>query len=91
MMFGVSYSPTAAGIGPAELAVEVERLGFDALFVSEHSHVPVDTVFPLPGEVPHLFKSMFDPFVALAAAAAVTSRIKLGTGILLIPPRVRMC
>ena len=87
MKFGVSIFPTHFSVSITELAVEAERLGFESLFVSEHSHIPIDTEFPLgDGQVPLAYKSMLDPFVALAAAAAVTKDIKLGTAICIVPP-----
>ena len=82
MKFGVSIFVTHFSAGPAEIAAEAERLGFESLFVSEHSHIPVDTKFPLGDDVPVAYRSMLDPFVSLGAAASVTSRIKLGTAIL---------
>ncbi|MBQ73931.1 MAG: LLM class F420-dependent oxidoreductase [Gammaproteobacteria bacterium] len=85
MKFGISYFATHMGADPAELAIDIERLGFESYFVSEHSHIPVDTDFPLADEVPMPYRSMFDPFLSLAAAAAVTKRIKLGTAICIIP------
>ncbi len=85
MKFGVSIFVTHFSAGPAEIAVEAERLGFESLFVSEHSHIPVDTKFPLSDDVPMTYRSMFDPFVALGAAAAATRTIKLGTAICILP------
>ena len=85
MKFGISIFLTPQGPQPADIAQAVEKLGFDSLFVSEHSHIPVETDFPLGGDVPMPYRSMYDPFVALAAAAAVTSKIKLGTAIIILP------
>jgi probable F420-dependent oxidoreductase len=85
MDFGVSMFPTPSSAGPAQIALEAEKLGFESFFVSEHSHIPVDTQFPLADEVPMGYRSMFDPFVSMAAAAAVTDTIKLGTAILIAP------
>jgi len=85
MDFGVSIFPTHFSAGITELAIEAEKLGFESLFVSEHSHIPVDTDFALGGEVPMGYRSMYDPFVAMGAAAAVTSQIRLGTAILILP------
>ncbi|MBI1182320.1 MAG: TIGR03619 family F420-dependent LLM class oxidoreductase [Alphaproteobacteria bacterium] len=85
MKFGVSIFVTHFSAGPAEIAVEAERLGFESLFVSEHSHIPVDTQFALGGDVPMAYRSMLDPFVALGAAAAVTRTITLGTAICILP------
>ena len=87
MKFGVSLFPTHFSAQPADIAVEAEKLGFESFFVSEHSHIPVNTVFALGGEVPMAYRSMYDPFVALGAAAAVTTTIKLGTAILIVPQR----
>ena len=85
MDFGVSMFPTPTSAGPAEIALAAENAGFESYFVSEHSHIPVDTVFPLADDVPMPYKSMYDPFVAMAAAAAVTKKIRLGTAILIAP------
>ncbi len=85
MKFGVSIFSTHFSATPTEIAIEAERLGFESMFVSEHSHIPVDTQFALGGEVPMAYRSMFDPFVALGAAAAVTSKINLGTAICIVP------
>ncbi len=85
MKFGVSIFLTHNGPAPGEIASAAEKLGFDSIFVSEHSHIPVSTEFPLGGEVPMPYRSMYDPFVALAAMASVTSKIKLGTAIIILP------
>ena len=84
MKFGVSIFPTHYSAGPAEVAAEAERLGFESFWVSEHSHIPVATDFPFADEVPDDYRSMFDPFVALGAAAAVTKTLRLGTAICLV-------
>lgn len=85
MKFGLSLFPTHFSAGPVEIAIEAERLGFESFFVSEHSHIPVDTKFPLADEVPMMYRSMYDPFVAMAAMAAVTKTIKVGTAIIIVP------
>ena len=87
MKFGLTYWPTHYNASVVTVAREAERLGFESLFIPEHSHIPLDTDFPLAPEVPVLYKSMFDPFVSLAAAAAVTENLKVGTAISLIPQR----
>ena len=55
----------------------------------EHSHIPLTrkTPFPGGGELPKQYADAMDPFVVLAAAAAVTKTIKLGTGVLLVQQR----
>lgn len=87
--FGVQIFPTDKTIQPIELAKAVEDRGLDSLFFPEHTHIPVsrDTPFPGGGDLPEHYWRSHDPFVALMAAAAVTSRIKLGTGICLVIER----
>ena len=85
MKFGISMFPTDTSAGPAEVAHEAESRGFDAFWVSEHSHMPLSTNFPLADTVPREYASMLDPFVALAAAAQATSHIRLGTAIVILP------
>lgn len=64
------------------LAVEAEIRGFESLFIPEKTHLPVSRRTPWPGgELPETYKRTYDPFVALAAAAAVTDTIRIGTGI----------
>ncbi len=68
------------------LAREVETRGFDSLYLPEHTHIPVSRHTPPPtgeDELAEEYKRTLDPFVALGAAAAVTERITLGTGIAL--------
>ena len=87
--FGVSIFPTDYSIQPVALARAVEERGLDSLFVTEHTHIPASRKSPWPGgaELPKEYWHTHDPFVALAAAAAVTERIKLGTGICLVVER----
>ncbi len=87
MRIGVFYFPTDYGINIAELARALEERGFDSLFVPEHTHIPVSrhTPFPGGGELPKRYSHTHDPFVGLAFAAAVTRKLKVGTGILLVP------
>lgn len=86
---GVIIFVTDKSIQPVELARAVEERGLDALFVPEHTHIPTDSVSPfLPGGVvPEPYRRTYDPFVVLGAAAAVTERISLGTGICLVSQR----
>ncbi len=87
--FGVTMFPTDYAIQPVELAKAVEERGLDSLFFPEHTHIPVSRATPFPGggDLPKMYWHTHDPFVALGAAAAVTSRIELGTGICLIIER----
>ncbi len=87
--FGVTLFPTDYSIQPVALARAVEERGFDSMFFPEHTHIPASRATPFPGggELPKQYWHSHDPFVALAAAAAVTERILLGTGICLVIER----
>jgi probable F420-dependent oxidoreductase len=83
---GITAALTDCDLAPAALARAIEEYGFDSLFVPEHTHLPVrqDTPPALVGGVRlDDYKRCLDPLVSLATAAAVTTRIGLGTGILL--------
>ncbi|PRC56640.1 LLM class F420-dependent oxidoreductase, partial [Mycobacterium sp. ITM-2017-0098] len=71
------------------LARAIEERGFTALAVAEHTHIPAsrESAYPLGGELPSIYYRTLDPFVTLAAAAAVTSTIELITGIALLIQR----
>ncbi len=89
MKFGVYMFPTHYAICATELAVAAEERGFDHLLVPEHTHIPSSRLSQWPGggELPKEYSHTVDAFVWLAAAAAVTSKIKLGTGICLVIER----
>jgi probable F420-dependent oxidoreductase len=89
MRFGLAIFPTAESIQPAEVGRLAEERGFESLWFPEHSHIPVsrDTPYPGGGDLPEEYKRIYDPFVALAAAAASTERLLVGTGICLIVER----
>jgi probable F420-dependent oxidoreductase len=68
-----------------DVAPRVEAAGLDSIFQGEHSHIPVETVFPMfDGVVPDFYKRFPDLFVTMAAAAALTTRLRLGTGVVLV-------
>ena len=83
-MFFSDYSMT-----PTALARALEERGFESLWAPEHSHIPLSrkTPFPQGGDLPKKYADAMDPFVTLSAAAAVTTRLKLGTGICLVVQR----
>ena len=89
MDIGITMFPTDYSIRIDELAREAEDRGFESLFVPEHTHIPTSRRSPWPGgpELPREYWHTLDPFVGLAAAAAVTSRLRLGTGIALLTER----
>lgn len=84
---GVTIFNSDRTIDPVTLARATEERGFSSLYVPEHSHMPVEVGQPLPNgktELEEGYRRTLDPYVSLAAAAAVTERIKLGTGVSLI-------
>ena len=89
MKIGVMMHCTDRSIAPAELAVEAEARGFESMFVTEHTHIPVRPFIRWRGgeAMPEQYKRLHDPIVALATAAAVTSTILLGTGVLVLAQR----
>ena len=89
MLTGVYYFPTDYGIDIPELARALEDRGYESLFVCAHTHIPTSrrTPFPGGGELPKKYRHTHDPFVALSSAAAATRKLKLGTGIALVPQR----
>jgi probable F420-dependent oxidoreductase len=89
MKFGISTFVTDDGIDTVSLARAIEERGLDSLVIAEHTHIPASRESPYPqgGELPSIYYRTLDPFVTLAAAAAVTSRIELFTGIALLIQR----
>ena len=89
MKFGISTFVTDEGIAPGPLAGMVEERGFDSLFIAEHTHIPLSRKSPYPGggELPEKYYRTLDPFVTLAAAAAATEHLLLGTGVALLVER----
>ncbi len=86
MDVGVTLFATDRSWAPGELAPELEARGFSSLWIPEHTHIPVSRRTPPPtgaDELPEEYARTLDPFVALTWAAAVTDRLRLGTGILL--------
>jgi probable F420-dependent oxidoreductase len=70
---------------PHAAAAWAEERGFAGLYVPEKTHVPTCRQTQWPGgELPDWYRRCYDPFVALAAAAAVTSRLRVGTGACLV-------
>ena len=91
MKIGVFMFITGSSIDVAALARRSEELGFESLWVPEHAAIPVHTDTPWSGTpdgvIPYNYTQMVDPFVALARASAVTTTLKLGTAICLVPQR----
>jgi probable F420-dependent oxidoreductase len=89
MHIGVAMFCTDYAMAPTELAIALEERGFESLWLPEHSHIPLSRLSPFPqgGELPKKYYDVMDPFVVLGAAAAVTRRLKIATGICLVPQR----
>jgi probable F420-dependent oxidoreductase len=80
---------TAESMQPAELARAMEERAFESLWVPEHTHVPLTRLseYPGGGPLPRPYYDIYDPFLALNAAAATTTTLKIGTGIALLVQR----
>ena len=84
MQIGVTIHATDRTMHPVEVARAAEERGFYSLYIPEHTHIPTSRRTPAPTgarELPDEYLRSLDPYIALAAAASVTSRIRLGTGI----------
>jgi probable F420-dependent oxidoreductase len=89
---GISLLLGDGGITPVELARAVEERGFESLWLPEHSHIPTSRESPWPGSLtgeplPEVYSRLLDMTVSLSMAAAVTSRIRLGTSVALLAAR----
>lgn len=89
MHLGFSSMNTLLDPAPPVLARALEERGYESLWYGEHSHIPCSLKTPYPGggELPAPYKQMMDPYVSLMAAAAATTKLRLGTGIALLMER----
>ena len=89
MKYGIAVFPAHYAADPGTIARLVEERGFESLFFPEHTHIPASrrTPYPAGGELPDEYSRTYDPFVALAFAAATTERLLLATGICLVVER----
>ena len=87
MRYGATIFATDVSMDVVQLAVAMEERGFESLWLPEHTHIPTSRRTPWPvdaqRELPDQYKRCLDPFVAMTAAATATSRLRVGTGILL--------
>jgi probable F420-dependent oxidoreductase len=83
-MFFTDYSMTSTALAKA-----LEERGFESVWAPEHSHIPLSRRSPWPGggELPKQYYDVMDPFVTLTAAAAATTKLKIGTGVCLVNQR----
>jgi probable F420-dependent oxidoreductase len=84
VMFFTTYSMDPAALGRA-----LEERGFESLWVPEHSHIPLSrkSDYPSGGPLIRPYYDIMDPFLVLNTAAAVTSKLKVGTGVCLMNQR----
>src|SRR3989442_8632953 len=91
MNVGISVPLPAYLVDVGAMARKAEELGFESFWCAEHPFIPVQSQSRFPGSedgvIPETYSHFIDPFVALARASGTTSRIKLGTGIVLVPER----
>lgn len=91
MDIGFLMAATAECGDLAEIARNVETMGYESLWIAEHPVIPVGMKTPFPftpdHKLPDHYARWADPFIALTIAAAVTKKIKLGTGVCLLPER----
>ena len=90
MSVGVVVPLPAYTLDPAFIAQKAEELGFESIWYHEHPILPVKSDTPFPstgGEIPWTYRHFSEPYISLAMACAVTSKIKLATGITLVPER----
>jgi probable F420-dependent oxidoreductase len=80
-LFGINFGSCADPEVQRRVVLAAEEVGFESVWTGEHVALPIDdNPVPTPAETPFL-----DSVVALTRVAALTRRIRLGTGILVLP------
>ncbi len=89
MKYGVAIFFTDYSIEPVAMGKALEERGFESLWAPEHSHIPLtrQSAYPQGGDLPKKYYDVMDPFVTLSAAAAATTKLRVGTGICLVVQR----
>jgi probable F420-dependent oxidoreductase len=88
MDFGVAIFPTYDAIQPGDIARLAEERGQESLFFPEHTHMPADhSPHPSGRPLPSRYARTYDLFVAVTAAVASTSRLRVGSGVCLVIQR----
>lgn len=89
MDFGVAFFPTHDGVPPGAMARMAEERGFESLWFAEHTHIPAsrESAWVGDGALPQKYWHSYDLFVALTAAAAATTKLRVGSAICLVVER----
>ncbi|MSR13469.1 MAG: LLM class F420-dependent oxidoreductase [Gammaproteobacteria bacterium] len=89
MQVGLIHIATAQSGDLVSIAQCAETIGFDSLWIPEHPVIPLGKITPYPfgGDLPEHYGRWLDPFIALTVVATVTKKLKLITGICLLPER----
>lgn len=92
LRLGVTLLSADTTIRPDDLARAAEERGFESMWLPEHSHIPISRESPWPGSLtgkplPAPYARLHDVFVGLSMAAAVTTRLRLGTSVVLLGQR----
>lgn len=91
MDIGLATPLPAYKVNAGFMGRKAEELGFESIWYAEHPVMPVTTTSRFPasedGKIPWTYSHFADPYIALAQASGVTNKIKLATGITLIPER----
>ena len=89
MRLGILAIGNAHGLSVTRLAQAAEERGIESIWFGDHSYIPVQRESPWPGgaELPSTYYEMLDPLVCMAAAAAVTTRLRVATGVALVVER----
>lgn len=88
MELGVNLVLGEHSLPMREIAPLVEEHPIGAIFLGEHTHIPVGTTHPAyPEGLPDFYRRFLDPFVQLSVAAALTTRVRIGTGVVLVAER----
>jgi probable F420-dependent oxidoreductase len=93
MKIGILIAANEHTAAPSMLARKMEALGFESIWLPDHPVLPVHTTTPLPetppgqGKIPEAYAHISDPFVGMAMAAGATTKLKVATGVCLVPER----
>jgi probable F420-dependent oxidoreductase len=93
MKIGILIAANEHTADPAMLGRKMEQLGFESIWLPDHPVLPVHSTTPLPetppdqGQIPEVYSHISDPFVGMAMAAGATTRLKVATGVCLVPER----